>query len=194
MDETALGSFGGKRRTALRAKLLSAVQSKRTLCAHRLAEDRNQTIRFNNFLANPAVSTHEMVVTAGRKTNRRAAGRHVLAVMDTIDVLFSTQHDNKRGFGLDRVWLAAVAFRWHAPVSVRARRRAVNRTLTGASKRCAAKLPKRGPSSDGVHPGLFPHPVLAVVAANGGVIGSVDCIVLNRTPLRTFLPAPGAEP
>jgi hypothetical protein len=44
------------------------------------------------------------VVTAGQKTNRRAAGRHVLAIMDTTDVLFPTQEANKRGFGLDRVW------------------------------------------------------------------------------------------
>jgi hypothetical protein len=136
MDETALGRFGDKRRAGLGAVLLSAVQSKRTLCIHRLAEDRNQALRFNNFLANPAVSTHEMLVTAGQKTNRRAAGRHVLGIMDTTDVLFPTQTANKRGFGL---------------------------------------------GSDGTHPGLFLHPVLAVDAANGGVIGLVDCIVLNRT-------------
>jgi hypothetical protein len=136
MDEMALGGFGDRRRAELGAELLRAVQSKRTLCIHWLAEDRNRTIRFNNFLANPAVSTHEMLVTAGQKTNRRAASRHVLAVMDTTDVLFPSQPANKRGFG---------------------------------------------PGSDGVHPGLFLHPVLAVDAANGGVIGLVDCIVLNRT-------------
>ena len=79
MNEAALGQFGDKRREDLGAVLLDAVESKRTLCIHRLAEDRNQTIRFNNFLANPAVSTHEMLVTAGRKTNQCAAGRHVLA-------------------------------------------------------------------------------------------------------------------
>jgi hypothetical protein len=70
MNEAALGRFGDKRREDLGAVLLDAVESKRTLCIHRLAEDRNQTIRFNNFLANPAVSTHEMLVTAGRKTNQ----------------------------------------------------------------------------------------------------------------------------
>src|ERR1700722_3458944 len=136
MDETALGRFGDKRREDLGAMLLSAVQSKWTLCIHRLAEDRNQALRFNNFLANPAVSTHEMLVTAGQKTNRRAAGQHVLGIMDTTDVLFPTQTANKRGFGL---------------------------------------------GSDGAHPGLFLHPVLAVDAASGGVIGLVDCIVLDRT-------------
>ena len=136
MDEAALGRFGDQRRAAVGAALLNAVQSKRTLCVHRLAESRNQTLQFNNFLSNPAVSSHEMLVTAGRTTNRHAAGRDVLAVMDTTDVLCPTQEVNKRGFG---------------------------------------------PGSDGVHPGLFLHPVLAVDAANGGIIGLVDGIVLNRT-------------
>jgi hypothetical protein len=136
MDEAALGRFGDKRLADLGAVLLSAVQSKRTLCIHRLADDRNQTLQFNNFLANPAVSTHEMLVTVGRQTNQRAKGRHILAITDTTDVLFPTQEANKRGFG---------------------------------------------PGSDGEHPGLFLHPILAVDAANGGIVGLVDCIVMNRT-------------
>ena len=89
MSEAALGRFGDQRRAAVGAMLLSAVQTKRTLCVHRLAEDRNQTLRFNNFLSNPAVSTHEMLVTAGRQTNRRAAGRHVLAPMLLLMVISS---------------------------------------------------------------------------------------------------------
>ena len=148
MNEAALGRFGDKRREDLGAVLLDAVESKRTLCIHRLAEDRNQTIRFNNFLANPAVSTHEMLVTAGRKTNQCAAGRHVLAIMDTTDVLFPSQKANKRGFGL---------------------------------------------GSDGEHPGLFLHPVLGVDAANGGIIGLVNCIVLNRTEGRVREAKTGAK-
>src|SRR6202521_4822143 len=148
MNEAALGRFGDKRREDLGAVLLDAVESKRTLCIHRLAEDRNQTIRFNNFLANPAVSTHEMLVTAGRKTNQCAAGRHVLAIMDTTDVLFPSQKANKQGFGL---------------------------------------------GSDGEHPGLFLHPVLGVDAANGGIIGLVNCIVLNRTEGRVSEARTGAK-
>jgi hypothetical protein len=143
MDHAALGQFGDKRRAELGTVLLSAVQNKRTLCLHRLAESRNQTIQFVNFLSNPAVSSHEMLVTAGRKTSRRAAGRHVLAIMDTTDVLFPTQQANKRGFG---------------------------------------------PGSDGKHPGLFLHPVLAVDARSGGVIGLVDCITLNRIEGRVSEP------
>jgi Transposase DDE domain len=136
MVEASLGRFGDKRRAAAGAALVKAVRNKRTLCIHRLAESRNQALRFNNFLSNPAVSIQEMLVTAGQRTNQRAAGRHVLAIMDTTDVLFPTQTASKRGFGL---------------------------------------------GSDGVHPGLFLHPVLGVDATNGAVIGLVDCIVLNRT-------------
>ena len=136
MVDTMLGGFGDERRAAVGAALLGAVQSKRTLCLHRLAETRNETLRFANFLSNPSVSSREMLVTAGRQTNQRVAGRHVLAIMDTTDVLFPTQWANKRGFGL---------------------------------------------GSDSVHPGLFLHPVLAVDASNGGVLGLVDCIVLNRS-------------
>ena len=136
MDETALGWFGDIRRADLGAVLLDAVQNKQTLCIHRLAEGRNQTIQFSNFLANRAVSTQEMLVTAGRQTNQRATGRHALAIMDTTDVLFPTHKASKRGFGL---------------------------------------------GSDGKHLGLFLHPILGVDAANGGIIGLVNCIVLNRT-------------
>jgi len=85
MDEASLGRFRDQRRAAVGAALPNAVQNKQTLCIHRLyshrlcihrlAESRNQTLQFNNFLANPAVSTHEMLVTAGRQTNRRAPPR-----------------------------------------------------------------------------------------------------------------------
>ena len=147
MNEAALGRFGDKRREDLGAVLLDAVESKRTLCIHRLAEDRNQTIRFNNFLANPGGRPTKMPATAGRKTNQCAAGRHVLAIMDTTDVLFPSQKANKRGFGL---------------------------------------------GSDGEHPGLFLHPV-GVDAANGGIIGLVNCIVLNRTEGRVSEAKTGAK-
>ena len=143
MAQLVLGGFGHKKRAELGAILLDAVQRKRTLCLHRLAEDRNQAVRFGNFLANPAVSSHEMLVTAGRQANQRASGRHILAVMDTTDVLFPTQTANKRGFGM---------------------------------------------GSDGTHPGLFLHPILAVDAANGGIVGLIDCIVMNRTQGRVSTP------
>ena len=136
MTEAELGRFGDKRLARVGGALLASMQRKRTLCVHRLAKDRNQAIQFGRFLANPAVTTDEMLVATGWLTNQRASGRHVLAIMDTTDVRFPTHEASKRGFGRD------------------------------ANDLC---------------PGLFLHPVLAVDAGHGGVIGVVDCVVLNRT-------------
>lgn len=136
MIEAQLGRFGDKRLACVGGALLTAMQRKRTLCLHRLAKDRNQAIQFGRFLANRAVTTHEMLVATAHLTSQRAGGRHVLAIMDTTDLRFPTHEASKRGFGRD------------------------------ANDTC---------------PGLFLHPVLAVDAGNGGVIGLVECVVLNRT-------------
>jgi hypothetical protein len=135
MIEASLGRFGDKRLACVGGALLAAMQSKRTMCLHRLAKDRNQTVQFGRFLANPAVTAQEMLAHAGCLTNQRAAGRDVLALMDTTDLRFATHEASKRGFGRD------------------------------ANDTC---------------PGLFLHPVLAVEASTGGVIGLIDCTVLNR--------------
>jgi hypothetical protein len=136
MIEAELGRFGDKRLACVGGALLAAMQRKRTLCVHRLAKDRNQAIQFGRLLANPAVTAHEMLATAGRSTNQRAAGRHVLAIMDTTELDFPGHQASKHGFG-----------------------------------NCG----------NGEHPGLFLHPILAVDADKAGVIGLLDCVVLNRT-------------
>ena len=136
MIGTDLGGFGNKRLACVGGTLLAAMQRHRTLCVHRLAKGRNQTVQFNRFLANRAVTTHEMLVTAGRLTGQRVGGRHVLALQDTTELHFPTHEASKRGFG------------------------------------------KGGNGED---LGLFLHPVLAIDAVNAGVIGLVDCVVLNRT-------------
>jgi len=136
MTDALLGKFGDKRLAAVGGTLLAAMQNKRTMCVHRLAKDRNQTVQFGRFLANPAVTAQEMLAHAGGLTNQRASGRDVLAIMDTTDLRFATHEASKRGFGRD---------------------------------------------DNDTCPGLFLHPVLAVEAATGGVLGLVDCTVLNRT-------------
>jgi hypothetical protein len=136
MIEAELGRFGDQRLACVGGALLAAMQRKRSFCVHRLGKTRNQAIQFGRFLANPAVSLVEMLATAARQTNGRAAGRHVLAIMDTTDLRFPTHEASKRGFGRD------------------------------ANDLC---------------PGLFVHPVIAVDADSGGVIGLVDCSVINRT-------------
>jgi Transposase DDE domain len=136
MIGAGLGRFGDKRLACVGGALLAAMQRKRTFCVHRLAKDRNQAIQFGRFLANPAVTAHEMLAATGRLTNQRAAGRHVLAIMDTTELDFPTHEASKHGFG-----------------------------------NCG----------NGTHPGLFLHPILAVDADKGGVIGLLDCVVVNRT-------------
>ncbi len=136
MIEAELGRFGDKRLGCVGGALLASMQSRRTFCVHRLAKTRAQTVQFGRFLANPAVTTREMLATAARLTSQRSAGRHVLAIMDTTDLRFPTHAASKRGFGRD---------------------------------------------ANDTGPGLFLHPVMAVDAGTGGVIGLVDCTVLNRT-------------
>jgi hypothetical protein len=136
MIKAELGRFGDKRLACVGGALLAAMQRKRTFCLHRLAKDRNQTIQFGRFLTNPAVTAREMLATTARLTNRRAAGRHVLAIMDTTELDFPSHEASKHGFG-----------------------------------NCG----------NGEHPGLFLHPVLAVDADKAGVIGLLDCAVMNRT-------------
>jgi hypothetical protein len=53
MVEADLVRFGDKRLACVGGKLLAAMQRKRTFCLHRPAKDRNQTIQFGRFLANP---------------------------------------------------------------------------------------------------------------------------------------------
>ena len=136
MTEASLGKFGDKRLSCVGGALLRAMQSKRTLCLHRLALDRPEARRFGRFLANPAVTAHEMLGHAGGLTGERADGRHVLAIMDTTELRFTNHTASKRGFGRD---------------------------------------------ANDICPSLSLHPVLAVDARDGGVIGLVDCTVLNRT-------------
>jgi DDE family transposase len=136
MVEASLGRFGDKRLARVGSALLASMQRERTLGVPQLAKDRNQYVQFGRFVANPAVTIQEMLTSTARLTERRAAGRHVLAIMDTTDLRFPTHEASKHGFGRD------------------------------ANNLC---------------PGLFLHPVLAVDAEHGGVIGLVDCVVLNRT-------------
>ena len=56
MIEGELGQFGDKRLACVGGALLASMRRKRTLCLHRLAENRNQSIQFGGFLANPAVT------------------------------------------------------------------------------------------------------------------------------------------
>ena len=72
---------------------------KQTTCIRKLGGSRAGEMRFGRFLRNPAVTTKEMLVSAGHATGARVAGRRVLVIQDTTELNFSAHKESKRGFG-----------------------------------------------------------------------------------------------
>jgi hypothetical protein len=99
MVQDDLGGFGDRRLRALGARLLGAMKDRPSMCIPVLAEDRGEAIAFGRFLEHSGVSYAEMLVTAGRATAKRVAGRHVLAIQDTTELNFPDHVASKRGFG-----------------------------------------------------------------------------------------------
>jgi hypothetical protein len=137
MEEAQLGRFGDQRLAATGNELLGAMQKRQTMCLHVLGESRDRTRRFSEFLDNEAVSRREMLAHAGQLTGQRAAGRHVLAVMDTTELNFAGHTASKQGFGT---------------------------------------------VGNGKDIGVLVHPVIALDAEHGGVLGLVGAEVINRGP------------
>jgi Transposase DDE domain len=99
MVEDDLGGFGDARLRRVGERLLTAMRQQPTMCVHALAADRNEAMAFGRFLDHDGVSHGEMLVSAGRVTGQRAAGRHVLAIQDTTELNFPAHNASKRGFG-----------------------------------------------------------------------------------------------
>jgi len=93
-------------------------------------------MRFTRFLRNAAVTVAEMAAFTAGKTATRVAGRDVVAIQDTSELVFGGRKARANGFG---------------PVG-----------------------------KGGALGGLLLHPVLAVDATTGAVIGLVDCKIWNR--------------
>ena len=72
---------------------------KQTSCIRKLGGSRAGEVRFGRFLRNPAVTTQEMLTTAGLVTGERVCGRRVLVIQDTTELNFSGHTASKRGFG-----------------------------------------------------------------------------------------------
>ena len=99
MLQEDLGGFGDVRLRRVGARLLEAMGERPTTCVHALAKDRNEALSFGRFLDHHAVSYAEMLITTGRFTGQRAAGRHVLAIQDTTEFNFPGHAASKSGFG-----------------------------------------------------------------------------------------------
>ena len=104
-------------------------------CIRRLGGTRAREMQFTRFLRNDAVTATEMARHAGERTAQRVAGREVVAIQDTSELMLGGPRV-RAGFG---------------PVG-----------RGGASR------------------GLLLHPVLAVEAGTGALLGLVSMQVWNR--------------
>ena len=94
-EDAFVGSFGderlAKRARSLAAKMAAAESS----VVRRLASGRAETVAFGRFLDNEAVTTAEIFSAAGAATAKRAAGRRVLAIQDTMALSFPRRAGGK---------------------------------------------------------------------------------------------------
>lgn len=72
---------------------------KRTVCVRQLGTTRAGEKRFGRLLANPCVTTAEMLDTVARLTDQAAAGRHVLVIQDTTELNYEAHARRTRGLG-----------------------------------------------------------------------------------------------
>lgn len=72
-----------------------------SVCLRRLAGGRRSGIvGYGRFLANERVSVERLVEGWGAGAAAACAGRHVLAIQDTSEIIFSTRPETRRGLGL----------------------------------------------------------------------------------------------
>lgn len=122
----------GKRGAALHAALVSRPGS----CIRRLGGTRAREIQFTRWLRNGSVTAREIAAHAGEATAKRVAGREVVAIQDTSELVLGGRRTRAKGFG---------------PVG-----------------------------GGGALGGVLLHPVVAVEAGTGALLGLVDAQVWNR--------------
>ena len=69
-------------------------------CIRRLGETRAREMQFTRFLRNEAVTAAEMARHAGSLTARRVAGREVVAIQDTSEVVLGGERARSAGYGV----------------------------------------------------------------------------------------------
>ncbi len=105
-------------------------------CIRRLGGSRAREIQFTRWLRNSSVTAAEMAAHAGAAMAERVAGREVVAIQDTSELVLGGRRARAKGFG---------------PVG-----------------------------GGGALGGVLLHPVLAVEAGTGALLGLVDAQVWNR--------------
>lgn len=124
----------GKRGACLHAALVARPGS----CIRRLGGTRAREMQFTRFVRNGSVTAAEMSRHAGGQTARRVAGREVVAIQDTSELVLGGRRAKAAGYGVV--------------------------------------------GKGGATRGLLLHPVLAVEAGTGALLGLVSMEVWNRSP------------
>jgi hypothetical protein len=71
-----------------------------TVCLRRLAQgSHTDEIRFGRFLGNASVTTEALIAGWSDQVPATVAGRHVLVLQDTTEIMFSTTPERQRGLG-----------------------------------------------------------------------------------------------
>jgi hypothetical protein len=78
--------------------------AQRSVCLRRLGGDRAGEVRFGRFLGNDKVTVERLIAGWSEQTVGAVAGRHVLAIQDTSDVLIATTQDHPPVKPGDGVW------------------------------------------------------------------------------------------
>lgn len=73
--------------------------TRKTICLRRVGGDRAGELRAGRFFANPKVTAAKIVDGWAQQTGAAAAGRHVLAIQDSSEIIWSTSPQRRRGLG-----------------------------------------------------------------------------------------------
>jgi hypothetical protein len=94
-----LGRFGDGRLEAGGANLHAALVGQPGSCIRRLGGTRAREMQFTRFLRNRAVTAAAMSQHAGEQTARRVAGREVVAIQDTSELVLGGRRARQAGYG-----------------------------------------------------------------------------------------------
>jgi hypothetical protein len=97
--EYGLGSFGDRRVDKASASLHAALVGKPGSCIRRLGGTRAREMQFTRFLRNDLVTVGEMSRHAGALTGQRVAGRDVVAIQDTSELVLGGRRARAAGYG-----------------------------------------------------------------------------------------------
>ena len=95
----SLGRFGDLRLDRIGGDFLARMVSCSTVCVRRLGVSRGGILRFGRLLASARVTAAKIIAGWSERTRVAVAGRHVLAIQDTMEVKFKTSAGRRRGLG-----------------------------------------------------------------------------------------------